>query len=626
MVDLRDALIQETHVSKARCSGKALAAFSFLIGLGCAGLWCSVPSSPAGEAPVSMAALPTMQRSTLPRVSLQPFASFKGSTAAGPMRGHVDLITCSATSQVTGNAIKEEQLKKMTNDDGFISALDESGGTSPKTLAAYGITDKDYKDQDEMMSKVHDLRAKIMTNPTYKEGKIIGAILFEDTINRDVEGMPTAEYLWSKKKVVPFLKSDIGLAPAADGVQMMKEHPGLEEMLDRGLAKGIWGTKQRSQIQSANPEGIKKLVAQQFEFGKRTIAKGMIPILEPEVDITASDKAKIEEMLLPELMAGLDTLKPEDKVIFKLSLPEKPNLYAPLMGYPQVVRVVALSGGYDLAESNKRLAQNAGMIASFSRTLREGLHVSQSDEEFTKTLGATLDAVNAASKAPAYSSQVSGNTVKEEQLKKMTKDAGFISALDESGGTSPKTLAAYGITDKDYKDDDEMMSKVHDLRAKIMTNPMYKEGKIIGAILFEDTINRDVEGMPTCQYLWEKKKVVPFLKSDIGLAPAADGVQMMKEHPGLEEMLDRGLAKGIWGTKQRSQIQSANPEGIKKLVAQQFEFGKRTIAKGMIPILEPEVDITAADKGKIEELLLPELMAGLDKLSPDQKVIFKLSL
>merc|ERR1712084_101367 len=207
------------------------------------------------------------------------------------------------------------------------------------------------------------------------------------------------QYLWDKKKVVPFLKSDIGLAPAADGVQMMKDHPGLEEMLDRGLAKGIWGTKQRSQIQSANPEGIKKLVEQQFEFGKRTIAKGMIPILEPEVDITAKDKAKIEEMLLPELMAGLDKLSPDQKVIFKLSLPEKANLYAPLMGYPQVVRVVALSGGYDLEESNKRLAQNAGMIASFSRTLREGLHVSQSDEEFTKTLGNTLEAVNAASAA-----------------------------------------------------------------------------------------------------------------------------------------------------------------------------------------------------------------------------------
>merc|ERR1719436_295697 len=521
------------------------------------------------------------------------------------------------SSQVTGNAVKEEQLKKMTNDPGFISALDESGGTSPKTLAAYGITDKDYKDQDEMMSKVHDLRAKIMTNPTYKEGKIIGAILFEDTINRDVEGIPTCEYLWDKKKVVPFLKSDIGLAPPADGVQMMKEHPGLEDMLDRGLAKGCWGTKQRSQIQSANPEGIKKLVAQQFEFGKRTIAKGMIPILEPEVDITAKDKAEIEALLLPELMKGLDTLKPEDKVIFKLSLPEKANLYAPLMGYPQVLRVVALSGGYDLAESNKRLAQNAGMIASFSRTLREGLHVTQSDEEFTKTLGATLDSVTEASKAPTYGSQVAGNAVKEEQLKKMTNDPGFISALDESGGTSPKTLAAYGITDKDYKDQDEMMSKVHDLRAKIMTNPTYKEGSIIGAILFEDTINRDVEGMPTAEYLWSKKKVVPFLKSDVGLAPAADGVQMMKDHPGLEDMLDRGLAKGIWGTKQRSQIQSANPEGIKKLVEQQFEFGKRTIAKGMIPILEPEVDITAADKAKIEELLLPELMAGLDKLSPD---------
>merc|ERR1712193_83 len=538
-----------------------------------------------------------------------------------PCRG----VSCAA-SQVAGNAVKEEQLKKMTEDKGFISALDESGGTSPKTLAAYGVTADDYKDDAEMMSMVHDLRAKIMTNPMYKEGSIIGAILFEDTINRDVEGIPTTQYLWDKKKVVPFLKSDIGLAPPADGVQMMKDHPGLEDMLDRGLAKGVWGTKQRSQIQAANPEGIKKLVEQQFEFGKRTIAKGMIPILEPEVDITAADKAKIEEMLLPELMAGLDKLSPDQKVIFKLSLPEKANLYAPLMGYPQVVRVVALSGGYDLAESNKRLAQNAGMIASFSRTLREGLHVSQSDEEFTKTLGATLDAVTDASKAPSYGSQVAGNAVKEAQLKKMTNDPGFISALDESGGTSPKTLAAYGITDKDYKDQDEMMSQVHDLRAKIMTNPTYKEGSIIGAILFEDTINRDVEGVPTAQYLWNKKKVVPFLKSGIGLAPAADGVQMMKDHPGLEEMLDRGLAKGIWGTKQRSQIQAANPEGIKKLVEQQFEFGKRTIAKGMIPILEPEVDITAADKGKIEELLLPELMAGLDKMSPDQKVIFKLSL
>merc|ERR1719504_60778 len=312
--------------------------------------------------------------------------------ACGGLRG----VACKA-SQVSGNAVKEAQLKKMTKDAGFISALDESGGTSPKTLAAYGVTADDYKDDAEMMSMVHDLRAKIMTNPTYKEGSIIGAILFEDTINRDVEGVPTTQYLWDKKKVVPFLKSDVGLAPPADGVQMMKDHPGLEDMLDRGLAKGVWGTKQRSQIQAKNAEGIKKLVAQQFEYGKRTIAKGMIPILEPEVDITAKDKAKIEDMLLPELQAGLKTLGPDDQVIFKLSLPEKANLYAPLMGYPPVVRVVALSGGYDLEESNKRLAQNAGMIASFSRTLREGLKVTQTDEEFTKTLGGTIDAVVAAS-------------------------------------------------------------------------------------------------------------------------------------------------------------------------------------------------------------------------------------
>merc|ERR1719201_3041940 len=312
--------------------------------------------------------------------------------ACGGARG----VACAA-SQVAGNPVKEAQLKKMKEDAGFISALDESGGTSPKTLAAYGITDKDYKDDAEMMSMVHDLRAKIMTNERYKEGTIIGAILFEDTINRDVEGVPTASYLWDKKKVVPFLKSDVGLAPPADGVQMMKDHPGLEDMLDRGLAKGIWGTKQRSQIQAANPAGIKALVKQQFEFGKRTIAKGMIPILEPEVDITAKDKAECEALLLPELEAGLKTLGPDDKIIFKLSLPEKANLYKPLMSDPQVVRVVALSGGYDLAESNKRLEQNNGMIASFSRTLREGLNIKQTDEEFTKTLGSTIDKIVKAS-------------------------------------------------------------------------------------------------------------------------------------------------------------------------------------------------------------------------------------
>merc|ERR1719197_1818216 len=335
---------------------------------------------------VNMVAMPAMK---VPHMKAQPSHFF-----APGCRG----VACRA-SQVAGNAVKEAQLKKMTEDSGFISALDESGGTSPKTLAAYGVTDKDYSSQDQMMSMVHDLRAKIMMNPTYKEGSIIGAILFEDTINRDVEGVPTAEYLWGKKKVVPFLKSDVGLAPPADGVQMMKDHPGLEDMLDRGLAKGIWGTKQRSQIQAANPAGIKALVKQQFEFGKRTIAKGMIPILEPEVDINipAADKDKVEKLLLPELEAGLKTLGPDDKVIFKLTLPEEANLYKPLMSDPHVVRVVALSGGYDLEESNKRLSANNGMIASFSRTLREGLRVEQSDEEFTKTLGDTLDKVVKAS-------------------------------------------------------------------------------------------------------------------------------------------------------------------------------------------------------------------------------------
>jgi len=381
------SLIDGAAPKNDRYSVKKVVVISLLVGLGCSMLF----SHRGSFAPnVDMAAV-------RPAKIQHPMAVRPWSApAAGSLRN-----TRASATQVAGNAVKEEQLRKMTEDPGFISALDESGGTSPKTLAAYGVPIEEQGTQDEMMAMVHDLRAKIMMNPTYKEGSIIGAILFEDTINREVDGMPTTQYLWEKKKVVPFLKSDVGLAPPADGVQMMKDHPGLEDMLDRGLAKGVWGTKQRSQIQSLNPEGIKKLVAQQFEFGKRTIAKGMIPILEPEVDINipAADKDKVEKLLLPELEAGLKTLGPDDKVIFKLTLPETANLYKPLMSDPHVVRVVALSGGYDLAESNKRLAANDGMIASFSRTLREGLSKKQSDEEFTKTLGGTIDAVNAASKA-----------------------------------------------------------------------------------------------------------------------------------------------------------------------------------------------------------------------------------
>jgi fructose-bisphosphate aldolase class I len=392
------SLVQDTARKNDRCSGNLVKATtllgaSMLIALGCVGLWQQAASTPA----IDMAALTARPMASMkvqqPMPSFPNFAQGK-MVGCGGLRG----VAC-AGSQTDGNPVKEAQMKKMTADSGFISALDESGGTSPKTLAAYGVPVEEQGSQDEMMAMVHDLRAKIMMNERYKEGSIIGAILFEDTINRNVDGVPTVQYLWEKKKVVPFLKSDVGLAPAADGVQMMKDHPGLEDMLDRGLAKGVWGTKQRSQIQSANAAGIKALVKQQFEYGKRTIAKGMVPILEPEVDITAADKAKIEDMLLPELIEGLKTLGPDDKVIFKLSLPEKANLYKPLLSDPHVVRVVALSGGYDLAESNKRLSQNDGMIASFSRTLREGLSKSQSDAEFTETLGKTLDAVNKASAA-----------------------------------------------------------------------------------------------------------------------------------------------------------------------------------------------------------------------------------
>merc|ERR1719161_1108287 len=294
----------------------------------------------------------------------------------------------------------------MQSQPGFISALDESAKTSLKTLKEYGITENDYSSEAEAMDKVHDMRTRYVTTPQYHGGRVIGAILFEATMDRDVQGMPFAKYLWEQKKVVPFLKSDKGLADEKDGVQMMKDNPGLEAFLDKAIAKGIFCTKQRSLIKDANEAGIKALVEQQFEEAKRTCAKGLVPMIEPEVDIKSPNKAKIEEILLPALLEGLRKLSPDQKVMFKLSLPSKSNHYLPLMGYPSTVRVVALSGGYSRADSCKMLAENCGMIASFARAFREGTHVKQTDEEFAKTLDESIEAIFQASRSvPSKSSR-----------------------------------------------------------------------------------------------------------------------------------------------------------------------------------------------------------------------------
>jgi fructose-bisphosphate aldolase class I len=292
-----------------------------------------------------------------------------------------------------------EMTKQAATKDGFIAALDQSGGSTPKALRLYGVPESAYSGDEEMYRLVHEMRARIIKSPAFTGDKVMGAILFERTMDSEVDGVPTAQYLWEKRSVVPFLKVDKGLANEADGVQMMKPMPELDALLKRAVAKKVFGTKMRSVINAANPKGIAAVVAQQFEVGKQILSHGLTPIIEPEVTISIPDKAQAEDILLAEIRKQLDALPGDKKVMLKLTLPTKPNLYLPLVQHPRVMRVVALSGGYSREEANAKLAQNKGVIASFSRALTEGLTAQQSDKEFNAALASAIDSIFEASRA-----------------------------------------------------------------------------------------------------------------------------------------------------------------------------------------------------------------------------------
>lgn len=291
----------------------------------------------------------------------------------------------------------DDQLKKIQTAPGFIAALDQSGGSTPKALAQYGIGEDEWNGEDEMFAAVHAMRTRIVTSPSFNGNRILGAILFEGTMDRDVEGIPTAKYLWEKKHVVPFLKVDKGLAAEENGVQLMKPMPELDATLERARAKGIFGTKMRSVVKHANAAGIQTIVDQQFAVGRQILGHGLVPILEPEVDIHCPDKAEAEKLLRDALMKGLDALEADQKVMLKLTIPDVDGFYTPCIEHPRVLKVVALSGGYSRDDANERLARQPGMVASFSRALVEGLSAQQSDDEFDGGLDASVGSIFRAS-------------------------------------------------------------------------------------------------------------------------------------------------------------------------------------------------------------------------------------
>lgn len=293
--------------------------------------------------------------------------------------------------------LNEEQLQKIKTQPGFIAALDQSGGSTPGALKAYGLKESAWSNDEEMFALVHQMRTRIITSPSFTGERILGAILFENTMDREIEGQPTADYLWNHKRIVPFLKVDKGLAAEKDGVQLMKPMPELAELLKRAKTKRVFGTKMRSFIKQANPSGINKIASQQFEAARQMIDAGLVPIIEPEVDIHCPQKGRAEELLRSAILENLNELRADEWVMLKITLPDRDNFYAECTSHPNVLRVVALSGGYTREQANERLRRNSGIVASFSRALVEGLSAQQSDAEFNAMLDQSIQRIFEAS-------------------------------------------------------------------------------------------------------------------------------------------------------------------------------------------------------------------------------------
>lgn len=292
-----------------------------------------------------------------------------------------------------------DMLAKIDNQNGFIAALDQSGGSTPKALALYGVEESEYQGDEEMYAKVHDMRTRIITSSVFNGERVLGAILFENTLDRDILGQSTSNYLWNVKQVVPFLKVDKGLEAEVNGTQLLKAIPDLDNLLAKANAQNVFGTKMRSVVKLANAQGVEAVIAQQFTVAKQILAAGLMPIIEPEVDIHSPEKAAAEALLKASILKHLDNLAADQKVMLKLTLPESANFYQDLVNHPKVLKVVALSGGYSREEANNRLTENKGIIASFSRALSEGLSAKQSDAEFDATMDSSIESIYLASKS-----------------------------------------------------------------------------------------------------------------------------------------------------------------------------------------------------------------------------------
>lgn len=523
---------------------------------------------------------------------------------------------CKAIHQAsTAVSAKEEQMMKINSQDGFFAIMDNTGRAVARALKRYGII---LHEKDGNV-KMHQMITRIVTNDHFCGSRVIGTVLSEQTMDLPICGLPSAKYLWSQKGTVPFLKIDNGLMPEANGVQLMQfeaaDLPQLTNLLDRAAAAGIFGTKQRSLIKQADVKGIKAVIDQQLEMCHHVWAKGLLPILQPEVDINSTEKAACERVLLDTLLDGIERLRSDEKLVLLLTLPTKTNMYLPLMGHPNVIRLVALSGGYSQKKSSKMLRDNVNMIAGFGRAFVEGMSVKHTEREFSKVLENSCTALFDASKSLA---------IREEQLVKLTIQNGFFVGMDQDASTMPKMLTPYGVTAEQYANEEAMMEKAHQMCTRIITNTHFNGSRCIGIILTDYAIASRVGKLPCPKYLWDYRRIVPFMKLDSGLAPEEEGVWRFKEIRHLGQKIEKAIRAGIFGTICRSVIRLPSSTGIRSVVDQQMKMAKQVIKKGMVPIIQIEVDIKSPNRAKCERLLLTALMRELEELESGQRVLLDL--
>mmetsp|Transcript_21964 Transcript_21964/g.55974 ORF Transcript_21964/g.55974 Transcript_21964/m.55974 type:complete len:1308 (+) Transcript_21964:126-4049(+) len=513
---------------------------------------------------------------------------------------------------------KEIQAAKVSNTDGFIVAMDQSGARASKILQDYGVSETELVEKVEVKINMQRMLERFLSNPALNGSMVVAVTLPVGMLSHQLANRPLPKYVWEVKQIAPFVGVDKGLRTEKDGVCMMAEVPELEKVLAKALKLGAVGAKTRSSIKAPSRDGICQLVRQQIRIARKVLAKGMLPLIQIAVELDARDKARCEQQLVLQLLAGMKVLKAGEQILLWLSLPDEPHVYMPLLAHPNVARLVGLSGGHDNAESCRRLSQTVGMIAGFGRAMFEGLTASQPEEEFTATLDKTSKAMFRVSRSV---------TARTLQMARLAKQDGIIAALDSSGETLAGIMQHYGSCGAN--DSESMVAtEARTMRKRIMTSSVFNGSRVIACVIPEDMLAESLDRMLCARYLWEVKKVIPFLRIDTGLMPQSRGVCLMNDLERVKAGFDKALAFGCVGIKVRSVIVAADSEGIKAAVDQHFEVAKGALAKKLVPILQIEVDPKAADRdrARCEQLLRGNLVSSLRHLDDKDKVIMQITL